>query len=190
MTAHVAWREPAGVIEPRSPTDTARTQPPAPPGPPRTIASVAPGPRRTIASYGNYADAESAVDWLADQGFPVERGAIVGFGLRSVEQVEGRMTAGRAALVGAAWGIILGALLALLAGLFPWDSGSAEMLAYAVILGAVFGALSGALVHEVRSGGRRDFISATRIEAHRYDVQVDADAADDAKRLLSRRPRC
>jgi hypothetical protein len=58
--------------------DTARSQPTAPPAPPRTIASVAPGPRRTIASYANYADAESAVDRLGDQGFPVERGAIVG----------------------------------------------------------------------------------------------------------------
>ena len=48
------------------------------PRPPRTIAWVAPGPRRTIASYANYADAESAVDWLADQDFPIERGAIVG----------------------------------------------------------------------------------------------------------------
>jgi hypothetical protein len=66
-------------------------------------------------------------------------------GLRSVERVEGRMTAGRAALVGAAWGIIVEALLALLAGIFPWDSGSAEMLAYAVVIGAVFGAVSGAL---------------------------------------------
>ena len=82
--------------------DGARTEPPAPPRPPRTIASGAPGARRTIASYANYAGAESAVDWLADQGFPVERGAIVGLGLRSVEQVEGRMTARRAALVGSA----------------------------------------------------------------------------------------
>lgn len=169
--------------------DVARTEPPAPPGPPRTIASVAPGTRRTIASYANYADAESAVDWLADQGFPVERGAIVGMGLRSVERVEGRMTGGRAALVGAAGGIIMGALLAVLAGIFPWDSGSAEMLAYAVVLGAVFGAVSGALVHQALSGGRRDFISATRIEADRYDVEVDANSADAAERLLSSRPR-
>ncbi len=178
---------------PSAPAETAkhsgRTEPPAPPGPPRTIASVAPGARRTIASYANYADAESAVDWLADQDFPVERGAIVGMGLRSVEQVEGRMTARRAALVGAAWGSILGALLALLAGIFPWDSGSAETLAYAVVLGAVFGAASGALVHEALSGGRRNFISATRIEADRYDVEVDADSADEAERLLSSRPR-
>jgi hypothetical protein len=109
-------------------------------------------------------------------------------GLRSVERVEGRMTAGRAALVGGAWGIIVGALLALLAGIFPWDSGSAKMLAYGVVIGAVFGAVSGALFHEALSGGRRDFISATRIEADRYDVQVDEDAAADAKRLLAAMP--
>jgi len=41
--------------------------------------------RRTIASYSTYAEAERAVDWLADDGFAVERSAIVGTGLRSVE---------------------------------------------------------------------------------------------------------
>ena len=159
------------------------------PAPPRTIASVAPGPRRTIASYTSYAEAESAVDRLADLDFPVERSAIVGTGLRSVEQVEGRMTAGRAALVGAAGGVMLGALLALLAGIFPWDSNSAEIVAYALVLGAAFGAVSGALYHVALSGGRRDFISATRIEADRYDLQVDEDSAGEAARLLSVRPR-
>ena len=60
---------------------------------------------------------------------------------------------------------------------------------YSVVLGAVFGGVSGALVHEAHSGGRRDFFTATRIEADRYDVQVDADSADGAERLLSSRPR-
>ena len=174
---------------PAEPADAvARKEPPVLPAPPPTIASVAPGPRRTIASYGNYADAESAADWLADQGFPVEHAAIVGMGLRSVERLEGRMTAGRAAFVGAVWGIIMGALLALLAGIFPWDSGSAEVLAYAVVVGAVFGAVSGALAHEALSAGRRDFISATRFEADRYDLQVDEYAADDAMQLLAAMP--
>ena len=168
--------------------DAARGEPPAPPRPAHTIVSLAPGSRRTIGSYGNYADAERAVDWLADQGFPVERGAIVGIGLRSVEQVAGRMTAGRAALVGAAAGIVMGALLALLVGILPWDSGSAEISAIALLFGPLFGAVSGALVHEALSGGRRDFVSATRIEADRYDLQVDEDAADDAKRLLAAMP--
>ena len=154
------------------------------PPPPRTIVSLAPGPRRTIASYANYADAENAVDWLADQGFPVERAAIVGTGLRSVEQIEGRMNARRAALIGACAGVLIGALLALPAGLFPWESDSADTFVYAVAGGALFGAVAGALVHEALSGGRRDFTSFTRIEADRYDIQVDDDASGEAKRLL------
>jgi hypothetical protein len=201
MTSHVAWRESAEAAPAKTKGDAmaasdktsapgeqagdaARPEPPDPPQPPRTIASVAPGPRRTIASYDNYADAETAVDWLADQGFPVERGAIVGFGPRSVEQLEGRMTARRAALIGAGGGVLIGALLALLAAIFPWDSLSAEASVYAVAMGALLGAASGALVHEALSGGRRDFISATRIEANRYDLQVDEDAAGEATRLL------
>ena len=39
--------------------------------------------RRSIASFRNYADAERAVDGLADRGFPVERVAIVGRDLKS-----------------------------------------------------------------------------------------------------------
>lgn len=34
--------------------------------------------RRTIASYTTYQEAERAVDHLSDQGFPVERVAIIG----------------------------------------------------------------------------------------------------------------
>ncbi|WP_369679703.1 general stress protein [Streptomyces mirabilis] len=37
--------------------------------------------RRTIASYESYAEAERAVDFLSDQGFAVERFAIIGPGL-------------------------------------------------------------------------------------------------------------
>ncbi|MEA2179480.1 MAG: hypothetical protein QOG77_2777, partial [Solirubrobacteraceae bacterium] len=66
--------------------------------------------RRSVAVYDHYADAQRAVDHLSDSGFPVERVAIVGEGLRYVEQVAGRMTAGTAALIGAAQGAALGAL--------------------------------------------------------------------------------
>ena len=148
----------------------------------------APGTRRTIASYAGYADAETAVEWLVEHGFPVQRGAIVGMGLRSVEQLSGRMSARRAALLGVGPGILVGALVALLAGIFPWDSGSTEVLISAVGVGALLGAVSGALLHEALSGGRRDFASTTRIEAERYDLQVDEDSADEAKRLLDDMP--
>ena len=50
--------------------------------------------RRTIASYPTYQEAERAVDHLSDQGFPVERVAIIGQDVRLVEQVTGRMGLG------------------------------------------------------------------------------------------------
>jgi hypothetical protein len=43
--------------------------------------------RNTVASYPSYAEAEHAVDSLSDQGVAIEHAAIVGKGLRSVEQV-------------------------------------------------------------------------------------------------------
>jgi hypothetical protein len=66
--------------------------------------AVATQPRRTIATFSSYRDAEAAVDFLSDRRFPVERVAIVGQDLRTVEQVTGRMGYGRAALGGAAQG--------------------------------------------------------------------------------------
>src|SRR5687767_10252404 len=91
-------------------------------------------PRRTVATYSTYAEAERAVDWLSDQGFPVQRVAIVGTGLRTVEQVAGRVTTGRAALVGAAQGAMIGALFALLFGLFFTGPAFFGLLLYSVVV--------------------------------------------------------
>ena len=57
-----------------------------------------PTSRHAIASYSTYADAERAVDSLADQGFPVERLTFLARDLRLVEEVTGRMDYGRAAV--------------------------------------------------------------------------------------------
>jgi hypothetical protein len=114
----------------------------------------------------------------------VARSAIVGTGLRSVEQVTGRMTPGRAAKVGAAQGALIGALFALLFGIFFTGPEFVELLLYSLALGALFGALYGALAQYATSGGKRDFVSAPSIQAERYDVQVDEEAADEATRVL------
>lgn len=140
--------------------------------------------RRSIASYSTYAEAERAVDWLSDQGFAVQRSAIVGRGLRSVEQVTGRMTTGRAALIGAGEGAMIGLLFALLFGIFFTGPDFGGLVLYAVVVGAVFAAPLGAIVQYANSGGRRDFVSDTRIEADRYDLQVEEGAVDEATRLL------
>jgi hypothetical protein len=141
---------------------------------------------RTVGSYDNYADAERAVDHLSDQRFPVERVAIVGRGLATVEQVTGRLTywvaAGRYAVSGA----IIGALLGWIFGLFDLVDPLVASL-WLALWGAVFGAVVGAilgLVTHAMTGGRRDFSSIDSVRADRYDVQVDAAFADEAARVL------
>lgn len=145
--------------------------------------------RRTLASYASYAEAERAVDWLSDQGFAVEHVAIVGKGLSSVEQVTSRMTAARAALIGAGEGALIGTLFAILFGIFFTGPAFGGLLLYSVIAGALFGALFGALSQEVDSGGRRDFVSDAGIVAERYEVQADEGVADDAERVLAAMPK-
>jgi len=116
--------------------------------------------RRTIATVTSYEDAERDVDRLSDQHFPVEHVTIVGTGLRYLEQVEGRMTNGRATLLGAAAGIVLGLSWGLLFGAF-FTIDSADffgVLLYGMLVGVVFGALIGLISHTVQ-GGRRDFES-------------------------------
>jgi hypothetical protein len=142
--------------------------------------------RRTVATFDNYLDAQRAVDRLSDEGFPVERVAIVGQGLRLVEQVAGRMTTGRAALLGAANGAWLGTMLGLLVWLvFSLDPDPALPLIvlYGLVSGAILGAVFGALAHAA-TRGERDFASVRGMQAERYEIQVDVDVADRAAELL------
>jgi hypothetical protein len=146
--------------------------------------------RRIVASLPTYEQAQRAVDYLSDEKFPVERVAIVGEGLRLVEQVTGRWSWGRAALDGLLSGVFIGLLLGWLFGMFNLVNPlvSTMMLAlYGLILGAVIGAIAG-LVGYAISGGQRDFTSVSMMQADRYNVLVDADSADDAQRLLARMP--
>ena len=151
-------------------------------------AGTASATQHTIATYRDYATAERAVDYLSDQGFAVERTAIVGKGLRSVEQVAGRMSAGRAALVGLGEGALIGTLFALLFGVFFTGPGFGGLLLYGVVTGGLFGTLFGALSDTMVSDGKRDFVSDTSIVADRYEVQVDEGVADEAERLLGAMP--
>src|SRR4051812_4926852 len=143
--------------------------------------------RRTVKTADNYAEAERVVDFLSDQGFPVEHVAIVGTGLRYVEQVKKRMTTWGATLAGAGYGAVFGLFWGLLFALFfTVDSGSfLGVLVYSLVIGVVFGALFGAIDHAARAG-RRDFTSVSDTRADRYEVQVDDGYADAAERTLAR----
>jgi hypothetical protein len=69
-----------------------------------------------IASYSQYENAERAVDFLSDYGFPARRMSIVGRGLEWVEQITGRLTTASATRRGAASGALAGALVGWLSG--------------------------------------------------------------------------
>jgi len=140
--------------------------------------------RRSVGTYDSYRDAQRAVDLLSDKGFPVERVAIVGRGLRFEEQVLGRETVSSAAVRGAGGGATIGGLF----GLFLWAISANEVAAgwiilYGLVFGAIFGALIGA-IFQAASGGQRDFRSSSRMTADNYDVMVDLEVAEEAERLL------
>ncbi|MFH9224349.1 general stress protein [Streptomyces lydicus] len=143
--------------------------------------------RRTVASYPTYPEAERAIDYLSDQGFPVERTAIIGHDLQLVEQVVGRVGFGRAALSGAASGALPGALIGWLFGLLDWLNpvlSSLLLALYGLIFGAVIGALLGLLLHSMQRG-RHDFASVRAMQPSRYEVMADAEVADQAAKLLN-----
>ena len=142
--------------------------------------------RRPIASYPNYPEAQRAVDFLSDRGFPVQRLAIVTEGLRLYEQVTGRRNwayaIGQGALQGALIGLSFGLLLAVLniaEPLVPLGG----MLFSGVVYGSVFGAVLGAVTYGL-SGGQRDFTSMSLLRADRYELVCDADIAPQAESLL------
>jgi hypothetical protein len=140
--------------------------------------------RRSVGTYETYREAQRAVDTLSDRGFPVERVAIIGRGLRFEEQVLGRETVGSAIARGALQGALVGVLFAL----FLWvisanDVGAGYVLLYGLIVGSLFGGMLGG-IFQAASGGQRDFRSASRMTADHYDVMVDAEVAAEAERLL------
>jgi hypothetical protein len=148
--------------------------------------------RRTVpvASFQSYADAEAAVHELADAAFPVERTTIVGCDLRLMEQVTGRLTAPRAAGLGAASGAWVGFLVGLLLAVFVSVTvgGFFGVLVLAIVLGAVFGAIFG-LVSYLVADRYRGFTSDRLILAGRYDLHADPEVADPLRnQLLQRRP--
>jgi hypothetical protein len=140
-------------------------------------------PSVEVASYRNYADAQRAVDYLSDRGFPVQNTSIVGTNLHLVEQVLGRLTTGRAAMSGAGAGAWFGLFIGLLFGLFSVGSWLAVVVV-ALLIGAVWGAIFGAVAHAA-SGGQRDFNSRSRLEAGQYAVNVIQQYANDARALLA-----
>ena len=142
------------------------------------------GDAQVLSVAASYEEAQATVDRLSDAGFPVQRVRIVGSDLRSVEQVTGRMTNGRAALAGAGSGAWFGLLIGLLLGIFLIGPAWLALLVVGVLTGAVWGAVFGFVAHW-GTRGHRDFASTKRLVAAQYEVLVDSHYAADAAQLLS-----
>lgn len=150
------------------------------------IASTTSIDYRVLRTVPTYAQAQEFVDALSDAEFPVEHVRIVGTGLRSVEQVTGRMTNGRAALYGAGTGAWLGLMIGLLFGIFTLGAWLPVVL-WSVVLGAVWGLVLGLIGHAL-TGGKRDFRSIQGFEADAYDLLVEAEYAGMADAKLPAQP--
>jgi hypothetical protein len=154
------------------------------PGPKGIGAFAGEGHPQTLATFTRYEDAQSAVDLLSDEGFPVESVSIVGHDIRTVENVAGRLTTGKAAVRGAAGGAWFGLLLGLLFSIFAPGVAFIGVLLIALGAGALWGALWGAVGHAA-TRGRRDFASVKTMEAGRYEVLVRGELSARAHQVLA-----
>ena len=137
-----------------------------------------------LGEFGPYREAEQVVDRLTDVGFPVERVRVVHAGLYGAEQA-GRLTVGRATLVGAglgAWlGLIAGVVVALFLAGAPWLT----LLLGGLLIGAAIGAVLGVLTYWA-TDWRDALPGATRRPKKAYAVEVDRTHAAAAVQALDR----
>ncbi|MET3949580.1 general stress protein [Arthrobacter sp. UYEF36] len=140
----------------------------------------------TVGSYNSYLDAQKAVDYLADQQFPVQMVSIVGNELKMVERVTGRLTYPRVALSGALSGMWFGLFVGIMLSFFSTTDGAFSIVT-SVLMGAAFFMLFGIVTYAMQKG-KRDFTSTSQVVATNYDVVVSFEAANEARRLLHQLP--
>lgn len=139
-----------------------------------------------VAEFTTYEEAQAAVDYLADNRFPVENLLIVGTNLKLLERVTGRRTWATVLGEGALSGITTGMLVGLMLMLFVGD-GDFTMLYVGLAMGVAFGVLARMLGHAL-SRGKRDFNSARITVATRYEVLAEHKVAQRARDMLAERP--
>ena len=118
-------------------------------------------------------------------GFPVERAAIVGTGLKTVEQIAGRMTTGRAALMGAAPGSDdRGPLRPAVRPLLRQPTRVPRRPPLRPRRRHRCSAPASRAIGQAAQRGRRDFASIQSMQAERYELQVDHEVSAKAKQEL------
>jgi len=142
---------------------------------------------QSIGVYTSYADAQKAVDSLADQNFPVANLAIVGTDLKLVERVTGRKTWGTVIQQGMLSGLSTALMIAVILFLFDPTRDFFGLLIEALLIGLVIGVGFAALGHRM-SGGRRDFTSVSQTIPSKFEILCEHKVAAQARDLLARGP--
>jgi len=142
---------------------------------------------QSLGVYDHYAQAQKAVDFLSDEGFPVQNVLIVGTDLKQVERVTGRLTTPRVLFAGAASGAWLGLLVGLLLGIFAKGGAYFATVLTGIVLGVIFGAVW-ALIGYAATRGQRDFSSITRVVPGRYEVLTEHNLLARGQELLAKLP--
>lgn len=142
---------------------------------------------QSVGVFTSYADAQTAVDYLADNRFPVENLAIVGTDLKSVERVTGRRNWGTVLLSGVQSGVSTGLMVALLMWFLQPAANVFTLLPMALAIGIGIGVAFGAVGYAM-SRGRRDFTSVSQTIATKYEVLSEHKVAGQARDLLRQAP--
>lgn len=136
-----------------------------------------------IGSYETYAEAQKAVDHLADNTFPVADITIVGVEPMLVERVSARLTWGRVLASGAASGAWFGLFVGLLLSVFTPGVGLGPILV-GLSTGLAFGLVFSAVGY-ASTRGQRDFVSSSQLVARRYDVLCHPRNAEKGRDMLA-----
>lgn len=142
---------------------------------------------QSLGVYNTYAEAQKAVDHLADNDFPVKNLAIVGTDLRLMERVTGRRTWGTVLGQGVMSGLSTGFIVAIfMMILFPGPAFLVQLLT-ALLIGVTIGLLFAVIGYAV-SRGQRDFTSITQTVATKYELLCEHKVVGQARELLTRAP--
>ena len=142
---------------------------------------------QSVGIYNSYADAQKAVDYLADEKFEVQNLAIVGTDLKSVERVLGRRNWGTVITQGMQSGISTGLLVALVMLIFAQPGSFLILLTVSLAIGISLGIGFSAAAYAM-TRGKRDFTSVTQTVATKYEVLCEHKVAAQAREMLRSMP--
>ena len=142
---------------------------------------------QSVGIFNSYADAQKAVDYLADEKFAVQNLAIVGTDLKSVERVLGRRSWRTVLSSGVSSGVSTGLIVGIIMLIFTRPASVLVLILSCLALGVAIG-LAFAAAGYAMTRGKRDFTSVTQTVATKYEVLCEHKVAARAREMLQQMP--